>query len=529
MKFAKVLMVLVLIAVMGSAFYIFVMRPKGMDVTNVSNDDFIARGQVGRRGDNPNYAEELKQNAAITLETQRKQNALEQTVSSATSTIQTLNEQQKNLLDMVEKMSKQLQENAAKGGDSNPALTEEFKKMLAEQQSALTQEVSKLKTETAKVASDYEKKIQKLETELKRKAEEQPANPQVADDNSVAPVESSYYTPTTNGVILPYGTGKQAESDVKRALAVTAGSSSPATNGNYLDKVSLAIDEVTNSFASGVSGAASASSSTSSLPQLSQQVAGTARIDPKKQWPTVFPVYTLPPNSVLAGSTLITPMIGRVPTGYRDVSDPFFFRVEIGEKNLAANGHQIRGVSRMIASGFAIGVREQQCVRGYIDSLTFIFVDGTIVTHGKPSGAGASTGEQLGWLADPWGKPCIRGRYINNAGDYLKSRSSAAFLEAAAEALSQGQVSYRQDQNGNYQAVLDGNVWKFVFGRGVSGTASEIADYVRDRTANAFDVVYVDQGQSVQIMLDTQIPIDYDAKARKVSYYADPESATRYD
>lgn len=519
MKFAKFLMTLVFVAVLGSAYYIFVMRPKGMDVTDVSNDDFIARGQVGRRGDNPNYAEELKQNAAITLETQRKQSALEQTVNSATSTIEALNDQQKNLLNLVEKMSKKLEENAVKEGTPNPALTEEFKKMLTEQQSSLTQEVNKLKTETAKAAREYEKKIQALETDLKRKAEELSLNSVVPGSSGVSPVEGSYYTPTTNGVILPYGTGKQVESDVKRALSVTGASQSPETNGNYLDKVSQAIDEVTNSFGSGSASSPSASSST----------AGNARINPNKQWPTVFPVYTLPPNSVLAGSTLITPMIGRVPTGYRDVSDPFFFRVEIGEKNLAANGHQIRGVARMIASGFAIGVREQQCVRGYIDSLTFIFVDGTIVTHGKPSGAGASTGEQLGWLADPWGKPCIRGRYINNAGEYIKSRSSAAFLEAAAEALSQGQVSYRQDQNGNYQAILDGNVWKFVFGRGVSGTAGEIADYVRERTANAFDVVYVDQGQSVQIMLDTQIPIDYDAKARKVSYYAEPESAIRYD
>ena len=83
--------------------------------------------------------------------------------------------------------------------------------------------------------------------------------------------------------------------------------------------------------------------------------------------------------------------------------------------------------------------------------------------------------------------------------------------------------------DGNYSAALSGDVWKFVFGRGVSGSAAEFAQYVRERTADTFDVVYVTQGQPVQIMLDKMIPIDYDAKARKVNYYRDPKTKRRYD
>lgn len=45
--------------------------------------------------------------------------------------------------------------------------------------------------------------------------------------------------------------------------------------------------------------------------------------------------------------------------------------------------------------------RDQQCVRGYIDSLTFIFIDGRIVNQGKASGEGASGGDVLGYLSDP--------------------------------------------------------------------------------------------------------------------------------
>lgn len=52
---------------------------------------------------------------------------------------------------------------------------------------------------------------------------------------------------------------------------------------------------------------------------------------------------------------------------------------------------------------------------------------------------------------------------------------------------------------------------------------------MRERTANAFDVVYVRQGLPVQIMLDAMVEIDYDANARKVNYYAEPKKSSRYD
>ena len=70
--------------------------------------------------------------------------------------------------------------------------------------------------------------------------------------------------------------------------------------------------------------------------------------------------------------------------------------------------------------------------------------------------------------------------------------------------------------------MLDGSIYPYIFGRGISGTAKEVADYIRERTASAFDVVYVEQGKPVQIMINEMINIDYDAKARKVNYYREP-------
>ena len=52
----------------------------------------------------------------------------------------------------------------------------------------------------------------------------------------------------------------------------------------------------------------------------------------------------------------------------------------------------------------------------------------------------------------------------------------------------------------------------------MSSTAAEIADYVRERAMDAFDVIYVPQAQKVQIILEQQVNIDYDMAGRKVSY-----------
>jgi len=129
---------------------------------------------------------------------------------------------------------------------------------------------------------------------------------------------------------------------------------------------------------------------------------------------TVWPVYTLPVTSMLNGAVTLTPLVGRVPVG-DNVNDPFKFQVELGAANLAANGHRIPGVAKVIAAGTVIGNREQSCVRGSINVLTFIFADGRIHTVGGGNSDSASGG--LGYLADPWGKPCIRGEYINKGSE----------------------------------------------------------------------------------------------------------------
>ena len=524
MKMGKFLL-LVVALMLGGAVY-FTMGRKDTPATAQQEQDsfFNDTRQRGRRGDDPTYAEEVKQNAAITLATQRKQKELEDQLAREKEQAARKQDELTSKLTRVTDELGKLREDQGKAGEAHSAAVQ---KEVDARMAQINETLQGLQQQQAENQAASQARIAELEQRL---AEAQAANTAAATSpDAIDALKQGQGTSTTpplpdvygsGSITLPYqgmGTAPATASRIPRAPVATAAANSGS--GDILDSLQNGLRSLTGSVPE-----RDPNIPRNHLPQPGEQRR-------QEQWETVFPVYTLPPNAVLSNALLVTPIIGRVPLPNRNgrVEDPFFFKVEIGGANLAANGHQIPGVAKMIASGYATGIRDQQCVRGYIDSLTFIFIDGRIVTQGKASGEGSSSGDVLGYLSDPWGKPCIHGRYINNADSYLRSRGTAAFIEAAAEALSQGQVNYKQNSDGNYSAALSGDVWKFVFGRGVSGSAAEFAQYVRERTADTFDVVYVAQGQPVQIMLDKMIPIDYDAKARKVNYYRDPKTKRRYD
>ena len=185
------------------------------------------------------------------------------------------------------------------------------------------------------------------------------------------------------------------------------------------------------------------------------------------------------------------------------------------------------GVVKVIAAGTVVGNREQECVRGAIQVLTFIFRDGRIHTVGDGTSRDSNGG--LGYLADPWGKPCIRGTYINNGSEYLTSRATAAFLEGLAGAYGNAQVRRSTDANGWRDTYISGNTYQYAASQGIGSTAAEIAAYVRERAMDAFDVVYVPQAHKVQIILEQQVDIDYDTQARKVSYLRHSANGARHD
>jgi len=106
------------------------------------------------------------------------------------------------------------------------------------------------------------------------------------------------------------------------------------------------------------------------------------------------PVYTIPKNSTIFNSYLATSLVGRLPTN-NQLSNPYRFKILTGPEGIASNSIELpEELSAMTFSGTAIGDWGLSCASGKIDSVTFTFNDGEIVTiDGKvPKG--------IGWISD---------------------------------------------------------------------------------------------------------------------------------
>ena len=122
-------------------------------------------------------------------------------------------------------------------------------------------------------------------------------------------------------------------------------------------------------------------------------------------------------------------------------------------------------------------------------------------------------------MTDPGGNQCIKGTLVSNASSYLRDRSVAAFAEAMAAGYASAQTTVDRASSGSLSAYVDGDVIKYGLGRGLSGSAAEVATYLRQRQENAFDVIYFPSDKTLQIMVEQQIEIDYDPAGRKVNYH----------
>ena len=238
----------------------------------------------------------------------------------------------------------------------------------------------------------------------------------------------------------------------------------------------------------------------------------------------VRPVYTVPKNSTLIGARAFTALIGRVPIGEgARVTDPYFFKLLIGRDNLVANGHEIPEVAYAVASGQAIGDWNLRCVSGDIESFTFVFEDGRIVTIPEPGdvskGGSGTRSVRLGGLSDDYGNPCVSGERISNAAVYLGQSVAVLTAGAAAEGVAAAQTtSAASGVTGGATTVVDGDIGRYAAGRGLSGAAQEVARWLRERQAQEYDVVYVPPGAQVAVHVDEELRIDYDPAGRLVHH-----------
>ena len=246
----------------------------------------------------------------------------------------------------------------------------------------------------------------------------------------------------------------------------------------------------------------------------------------------VRPAYTVPRNATLLGSIALTALVGRIPV-QGQVRDAMPFKVITGSENLAANGLVVPGIRGMVWSGTAIGDWTLSCVTGRLDSVTFVFDDGTIrtISTDTQEGGSGSGARSLGWISDSQGIPCISGTRKTNAPAFLGQRIGMMAVQAAAEAAAAAQTTTTVSETGMAADSVTGDTGSYVLGKTVSGGAEEITRWLMERQAQSFDAVFVPAGTRVAIHVDARLDIDLDLQGRRLDYAqaTNPYSRTRLD
>ena len=233
----------------------------------------------------------------------------------------------------------------------------------------------------------------------------------------------------------------------------------------------------------------------------------------------IEPVITIPSNATLIDSTALTALIGRVPLEGR-VRDPMPFKVLTGNVNLAANGATIEDIEGMIWSGWAVGDWTLACISGYVDSVTFVFADGTIHSIESAQNSGDSS-QALGWISDAYGNPCIPGNRKSNAGSFILQQSLLNTSSAASDTAASLETTQNLSPTGAIQSLVTGDTSRYVLGKTLAGSLRSTSDWLAQRAEQEFDAVLLPSGHRIAIHVEQEIQINYDRNGRKLKHDQD--------
>ena len=223
------------------------------------------------------------------------------------------------------------------------------------------------------------------------------------------------------------------------------------------------------------------------------------RIQPKIDTDKAIPYYTIPAGSDLSNTTLLSALIGEVPNEGKLMQPLFPFTAIISRGDLmASNGISLPDdISGMKVNGYAIGVGsfldDISCVRAYVTSALFTFQDGHFVTVGKKKKKNTTdlvNNESLGYLTNPFGNPCIHGKYFTNAPRVLAAMMVAGGTQGVGAALSQWQMTSSNGANGITQSPT-GSFARFATGGALSDGSIKVAEWLEKRIQGSFDMVFV--------------------------------------
>ena len=219
----------------------------------------------------------------------------------------------------------------------------------------------------------------------------------------------------------------------------------------------------------------------------------------KKDIAKAIPYYTIPAGADLSRTTLLSALIGEVPSDGKLMQPLFPFTALLSRGDLmASNGVSLPpDILGMKINGYAIGVGsfldDISCVRAYVTSALFTFQDGHFVTVGTEEMKNTTdlvNNESLGYLTTPFGNPCIHGQYFTNAPRVLAAMMAAGGTQGLGNALSQWQMTSFAGANGVMQSPT-GSFGKFAAGGAVAEGAVKGTDWLEKRIQGSFDMVFV--------------------------------------
>ena len=145
----------------------------------------------------------------------------------------------------------------------------------------------------------------------------------------------------------------------------------------------------------------------------------------------------------------------------------------------------------------------------------------------EPAARSRGIGQDLGYISDEHGNPCIPGKFVTNAASYLTDIVTAKSLGVAAKAYSEAERTVSTNLVGGYTSSVTGSQNRFALGAAASGAADELSSWLLARLKNSFDAVVTPSGQRLVVHLDQEIQLDKASDARKLVYrtQGDPQVA----
>lgn len=219
----------------------------------------------------------------------------------------------------------------------------------------------------------------------------------------------------------------------------------------------------------------------------------------------------------------MTPLVGRIPIGGK-LTSPYHFKLVLSGNNITANGVPLPGIHGAVASGIASGDLLGGCARGDINSITFIFNDGTISTTSVSNSDSTDDSDaSLGYISTPTGNPCIPGKLHTDAALFLGAQVGFGAVQGYANSISNSQYMQGANSSGETFKMLMGNADKAAAGQALSSGAEAAQTWWNQRVQSSHDFVYVSNVKSghprkIVVNISQQIPINYNPDGRKVSY-----------